>query len=235
MIKKIGYFIFGILLIPLAISSWIRFPALFTNFDGHGNSAVYLFFGMVLYLLFEIIFDRPLRTYVFGHECTHAIASVLMGGQVGSFEVSKNGGSVSLSKTNFFVALAPYCVPLYTLLILVLYYVLNYWWPLEKVYTVFLLAVGFTFAFHVSLTIFAARQGQPDLKKTGFFFSLIFILLVNSWVLTLISKMLFWNSVSVRAYGAEVFKMQFTLWRWTYHYCTIAVNWIRASHLLNLL
>ena len=61
-----------------------------------------------------------MRTYVFGHELTHALASLAMGGDVLSFKVSKRGGSVSMTKTNFFVALAPYCIPIYTLFIFLL-------------------------------------------------------------------------------------------------------------------
>ena len=52
--------------------------------------------------------------YTLGHEAIHVIATWLCGGHVTSFSVSKWGGNVSTSKTNFFIELSPYFVPIYT-------------------------------------------------------------------------------------------------------------------------
>src|SRR5437868_1637234 len=66
----------------------------------------YFFCGFFAYFLFQWIFFRPLRTYVFGHELTHAVAAWMSGAKVTRFKVGKKGGSVTVSKSNLFVALA---------------------------------------------------------------------------------------------------------------------------------
>lgn len=222
MSKKLIRFFWGILLAPLALSTFYHLPSLALPFHRDFNASVLLFLGMAVYAVFEVIFSRPIRTYVFGHELTHALASMAIGGRVHSFHVSKKGGNVILSKTNFFVALAPYCVPIYTAFVLVLYFVLQFWLPLEKIQTPALILIGVSLAFHASLTIYAIRQEQPDIKQTGIFFSMIFILLINGWILVLLSKILFWNLFSIRTFFWETMKTQIVIWKWILEQTVIA-------------
>lgn len=206
----------GLILVPLTLSTLYHFPSIISNLNANADSLIFLFFGAVLYVLFEVLFNRPMRAYVFGHELTHALASWIMGGSVHSFHVSKKGGNVTLSKTNFFVALAPYCIPIYTLFVLFVYFIVIFWYPTHLVQIIFLVSVGFTLAFHCSLTIFALQQEQPDIRGTGFLFSLVFILLVNSWFLVLLSKTLFWNMISLKGFFVKTVKTQFEIWKWIY-------------------
>ena len=55
--------------------------------------------------------------YVFGHELTHALWVWLMGGRVSRFRVGRDGGHIVTDKNNFWIALAPYFFPLYSLLV----------------------------------------------------------------------------------------------------------------------
>jgi hypothetical protein len=61
---------------------------------------------------------RRLNRFVgaWGHEHTHALADGASGARVYSISVGEGEGAVSLSKTNAFIALAPYSTPLLSLL-----------------------------------------------------------------------------------------------------------------------
>lgn len=158
--------------------------------DIHG-SWTYFLCGFITYIVFQIVFFKPIRTYIFGHELTHAIASIISGGKVKSFKVRKTGGNVTLTKTNTFVTLAPYFVPIYTLLFIIAYWAIKQIFDTNTHYRHFLFIFGFTIALHLSLTVFAIRQGQSDLKRYGFIYSLILIFILNCTVLSLILMLFF--------------------------------------------
>src|SRR5947207_3119399 len=140
--KKTRNFFLGLLLLPLTISSLFHLPNAVLSLKSQADSLILLFSGIVVYALFETIFTRPMRTYVFGHELTHALAAMAMGGKVHKFHVSAKGGSVTLSKTNFFVALAPYCIPIYTLFLFLGYGVLIKLRPFEGLEAGFFILLG---------------------------------------------------------------------------------------------
>ncbi len=152
--------------------------------------------GFLGYFLFEWAFFRPIRTYVFGHELTHALAAWMSGGEVKKFHVSKEGGSVSVTKSNIFVALAPYMVPLYALILLAGFFSTNYFYDLHRYWNVFLAVLGVSVGFHVGLTVFALQQNQPDLKVAGWFLSSVVILLGNALSVVLLLGLAFPRTVS---------------------------------------
>src|SRR3977135_2329591 len=96
------------------------------KFKNVAEGSFYFFAGVFSYFAFQWAFFRPIRTYVFGHELTHAIATWMSGGKVKHFHVSKKGGHVKVSKSNAFIALAPYIIPLYSLLALALIFTVNH-------------------------------------------------------------------------------------------------------------
>jgi hypothetical protein len=156
--------------------------------------------GFAGYLVFQWVFFRPMRTYVFGHELTHAMAAWMTGGEVHHIQVGKRGGSVTVTKPNLFVALAPYMIPFYSLILLALFFVVNFFYPLDRYWTYFLAALGASLAFHAALTLFALKQGQPDLKAGGTFLSGVLIVLGNSLVLVFLLGVLFPKTVSWSAF-----------------------------------
>ena len=163
--------------------------------------------GMGSYFAFEWVFFRPMRTYVFGHELTHALAAWMSGANVKKFKVSKSGGSVSVSKTNLFVALAPYFVPLYALLLFAAYAIAGKFYPLQAYWRWMLSLIGAALGFHIALTIYALKQNQPDLKQGGIFLSGVLIYLGNMIVMSLFLALLFPKTISwkrfVRLTGAR--------------------------------
>jgi len=72
--------------------------------------------GAVLWLIAFFGLPRPILIYVFGHELTHALWVWLMGGRVSRFRVGPDGGHVVTTKANFWIALAPYFFPIYSIL-----------------------------------------------------------------------------------------------------------------------
>ncbi len=225
--QKIKLFFVGLLLLPFTLATLYHLPGTLFLLKSQAQSLALVFSGVVLYVLFEGIFNRPMRTYVFGHELTHALASVALGGKIHEFNVSEKGGSVTLSKTNFFVALAPYCIPIYTFFIFLAYWGFKKFYPFGSLETVFLIAVGFSLAFHSSLTLYAVRQEQPDIEKTGILFSLVFILLLNSWVLVAISKALFWGTISFRGFFLDTMKTQAGIWEWVGRKGMAMFEWLK--------
>src|SRR2546423_9596044 len=77
--------------------------------------------GAVLWLIAFFGLPRPIIIYVFGHELTHALWVWLMGGRVSRFRVGRDGGHVVTNKANFWIALAPYFFPLYSILAIAIY------------------------------------------------------------------------------------------------------------------
>ncbi len=160
-------------------------------FFGLGSALWTLWFFGSIWSMGE---PRPLRAYVFGHELTHAIWVWLWGGRVSAFQVSRDGGYILTDTHNFWIALAPYFYPLYSLVLIVLYGVVSLFYDVAHVGDTVMfmtplqwlfLLLGGSWAFHLSFTIWMIPKGQSDLSYHGNFFSLVIIYLMNVLVLAL--------------------------------------------------
>lgn len=141
--------------------------------------------GFVLQIVIFFILPKAMRTYVLGHELTHALWAVMMGGRVGKMKVGKDGGHVELSKTNFVITLAPYFFPFYTFLVIAAYYLAGLAADMEPYRVWWLGAVGFTWSFHVAFTIHMLSERQPDIQEHGRVFSYVVIYTMNVLVMGL--------------------------------------------------
>ncbi|MFH1368731.1 MAG: hypothetical protein ABII64_06370 [Elusimicrobiota bacterium] len=196
-----------ILLVPVVIASgWSFFNLLLTLGRSVSESAMPFWAGIIVYFIFQGIFFKPIRTYVFGHELTHAIAGIMSGAWLKSFKVSSSGGSVVLTKTNIWIALAPYFIPIYTLLLVIAYWMASRFWQMSGFYPYFLFLTGFTLSFHLCLTYFAMSQEQSDLKQFGTVFSSEIILIVNCVMLALLFRILFPGAVDFQDFIADILK-----------------------------
>lgn len=135
--------------------------------------------GFTLLLILFFTLPKALWIYVLGHELTHAWAVYLSGGKVYDFKVTSTGGHIKADVVNWFVALSPYFVPLYSMLWMMLWISIDFYTPLSPYLWFFYLGLGFTWAFHICFTIQMIFHGQSDLSSQGTFFSLIIILAVN--------------------------------------------------------
>ena len=144
---------------------------------------------------------RPVTLYVFAHEVTHIlVAKYVFRGKIFDWKVSATGGYVETNKSNTWITLGPYLVPLYTLLVMFLFGVAAIFWDVMQwravgvagwhvhvrgIWLLYLL-VGFTWAFHLTYTLQTVHVEQGDLTRNGEFFSLLLIVLVNLLLITLL-------------------------------------------------
>ncbi len=178
---KAGKIVLGVLLLPACVAVTVvfgreLFPLLFRE--------VWFLAGVFAYLLLLGIFQQPIRTYVFGHELTHVLWVWIFGGRVQGFKAAARGGEVRTTRSNFLIFLSPYFFPLYSALAIGIYLLLGLFFPLPpsaRSYLSFVL--GFTWTFHLTLTVYVIVQGQPDIWAAGRIFSFPFIYLVNVVVL----------------------------------------------------
>ena len=203
----------AIILVPLVIAlGWNFFDLLVSLSQKVSENIIPFWAGLGSYFLFQAVFFRPIRTYIFGHELTHAIVGILSGARLKGFKVSSSGGSVVLTKTNILIALAPYFIPIYTFLILLFYWAGSRFLDAEGYYPYFLFAVGFSLSFHLSLTWYALSQGQSDLKAFGVFFSAVLVLIINCVVLSALFRILFPGQINLAQYFSLSFKRTALIW-----------------------
>lgn len=141
--------------------------------------------GFLLWAAVFFLLPRPVRTYVLGHELTHALWALMMGGRIGKMKVGKNGGHVELSKTNFLITLSPYFFPFYTVIVIAAYYLLSLYVQVEPYRIWWLAAVGLTWSFHLTFTISMLAERQPDVQEHGRIFSYAVIYIANVLVIGL--------------------------------------------------
>ena len=193
----------GVALLLPGLAAWLtlvqRVRALSVTWSGWAP----FLSGAAGYALVHAVFRRPMTLYVFGHELTHALAACCSGYKVQSLDVSGKGGEVRLSDSNIVVALAPYCVPIYTAGVLALHALVRHYAPSVGTPIWVGVGLGFTLAFHAALTFHALAQNQPDLRQAGVFFSLVVIALTNAVVLILVIKALFPSQVALESAAGD--------------------------------
>ena len=107
-----------------------------------------------------------------------------MGGRVSRFRVSREGGHVVTSKANFWIALAPYFFPIYSILAIGIYGVLSLLLNVQPYGRLLYAVIGATWAFHFTFTCWMIPKNQTDLSDQGTFFSLVMIYLMNTLLLS---------------------------------------------------
>ena len=199
-------FVLSVILLPLLIVLIYDFFKLFFLFAGQTNINIVPFWlGIAMYVLFQVIFFKPMSTYVFGHELTHALAGLLSGAQIKKFKVSRNKGSVTLTKNNIFITLAPYFVPIYPIIIILVYFALAWFMDITKMYSWFLFFSGIALAFYYALTFYAIKVGQEDMIIYGKFFSFIFVCFINIIMVIFILAWIFPNKIEINDFFVKVF------------------------------
>ncbi|HEY1770017.1 MAG TPA: hypothetical protein VGG02_07155 [Chthoniobacterales bacterium] len=159
--------------------------------------------GAILWVIAFFGLPRPILLYVFGHEFTHALWVWLMGGRVSRFRVGREGGHILTDKNNFFIALAPYFFPLYSILVLAIFGLCSLFFDLQPYGKLLYALIGVTWAFHFSFTCWMIPKNQSDLSDNGIVFSLVVIYLMN---LTLLIAMLIIASprITFANFGADI-------------------------------
>lgn len=177
----------GLLLIPfgwVALETFLVLLKADTFGGGTWRSPIFLSFagGSVAWLaLFYCARCRAMMwLYVAGHELTHALFVLLCSGKVSKIHVSAEGGHVLTNRNNFLISLSPYFFPFYTVAAIAVWGILQWIFRESGGFDPVWLygAIGFTWMFHLSFTLWMVRREQPDVEQNGkvFSFSLIFLM-----------------------------------------------------------
>jgi hypothetical protein len=147
--------------------------------------------GYGLWLAVFALLPKPTRTYVLGHELTHALWAWLMGARVSGLRVSKTGGQVRTTKTNWAITLAPYFFPFYAMLFLAGFLIGHMIWDFSRHYWTLFFLVGLGWSFHVTFTLMVLiTVSQPDVQSQGTLFSAVVIYLMNLLTMTVTATLL---------------------------------------------
>ena len=189
MIKLIIKFIIGVVALPLAYGVTLAFYKNAILISELAKKLDYFIWGIVIYVILHLLFYKPTYFYVLGHEAVHAGMAWIFGGKIKSFKVSEDGGAVKTDKSNFVIELAPYFIPIYAIIITAVYFVIASSYAINGALFVFL--IGFALAFHIISTIEIMKIKQPDIVKSGYFFSIIMVYVINIIVIALIFSLVF--------------------------------------------
>ncbi len=206
-------FLIAIFLIPLCLGTVAGLISQIFSLGG-SQYLVYFLAGFVTYLIVQTLFFAPLRTYILGHELTHALWSLAFGGKVKKIKVFKNKGEVQLTRVNFLITLAPYFFPFYTFLILGIYYSVNFFYNIARFFPSLIFLIGFSLSFHLALCFYSLREEQPDLKRSGLFFSIVIIWLMNVIILSLILSWTMPENFSLREFFQVTYVTSKEIWKW---------------------
>lgn len=137
--------------------------------------------GIVIWIIIWLFLPPLTRTYVLGHELTHAFWAVLFGGKASRLRVSERGGSVRVTRSNAWITLSPYFFPLYTFGVALVWVLTAWLFPTVKPYApIFLFWIGLTWSFHLTFTLRFLAYRQPDIREHGHLFSYALIYALNT-------------------------------------------------------
>lgn len=182
----------GFFLLPVCWVAGKTFWEEFARATLHGRFLAsdelhYFLYGVAAWLVVFFVLPKMLLVYVFGHELTHAIWVLVLGGRVSAFKVGREGGYIIADRRDFLVSLAPYFFPLYSIVVIGVFGVAGFFYPAVWDYQKYLfMAVGLTWAFHFTFTCWMIPKKQTDLLLHGTFFSLVVIYLANLLVLAIL-------------------------------------------------
>lgn len=171
-----GLFLFHLVLYRFLVSrlTWTTFPP---------DLLIYFFSGWILFMVLRLLGGETLLFfYIFEHEFSHVLASLLMFKPVVGLNVNIfRGGHVKIRGESIFIALAPYIFPLFATLIFGLRWIVQ---------NRFLPALTVLFGFAVLFYLFRLRTdihlNQTDFRYAGRFLSVMIIVITNGLFLPLL-------------------------------------------------
>jgi len=197
--SKVIKYLIGIAALPLTLGFSRAFYGQLSDLSYVGPKLHLVLWGIIIYMLMHVLFYKPIYIYTLGHEAIHILATWLCGGYVTNVNISRSGGSVSTSKTNFFIELSPYFIPIYTVLLIFLVPVVRYKLSNSQFLASYIFLLGFTLGMHLIMTAEVLKIRQPDLMKSGYPFSLSLIFMGNLIIVFLILSG-FTRDLSFKAY-----------------------------------
>lgn len=169
--------VLALFILLMAIEGWYVLVAVYQHI-GH-----YKWIGLglaVFWVIHRLVHKNMSWLKVFSHELTHAVVSLLLFRRVHSLQAEEREGVVYTSgndKSLVLVALAPYCLPIYTYLFLIVWSLVSSkalirsdgLWALD-------ILIGITLAFHGVCFKEQTKRYQPDINQYPLAFSYLYII-----------------------------------------------------------
>jgi hypothetical protein len=128
--------------------------------------------GFLSGAVFWLVLRKKLGFFgVFEHEFTHLVVGLIMFQKPEAFFATSSRGHVRVGGKNFFVDLAPYYLPTFSVFLLVIYPLLR-----DAAYPVYFAVLGFMTGYHLVSNIIDFKFYQGDIRVSGRFFSVCFCL-----------------------------------------------------------
>ncbi len=173
-------FLFSVIEIPLIVGYAYAFFQTLKSYVQFNAEIAFFISGIIFYIILRITVESLTEHSFrfldnFEHELTHIFFSIICFKSINKLTVTRqSGGSVEVSGDNLIIRLSPYFFPLLAFIVLIPYPFLQIGYRKYD-----LLLVGIGVGIHLISTIKDIHVEQPDLKRSGFLFSLIFIILMN--------------------------------------------------------
>ncbi len=160
-------YIWGLLFWILAFGALLALMVILPDMSADWRVYRWLFLGMIAYLAFmgisNAFFEQNLKFFrTFTHELIHTIFTVLSFKRIRAFQAtSHRGGEIHVvGGGNMMIILSPYCIPIFTILLLLLQ-------PLfQKQFLPYLqFAIGLTYLFHLHTNWLQVGFRQTDITK----------------------------------------------------------------------
>lgn len=170
LLRLLLYSLLGIALLPAVYGG---FHLLFRQLvalqlhPAHSHTLLRFLLGGLLQFLAFCFLPRPVRLYVLAHELSHALAALTSGKRVRGIAVHRHGGHVEVSESSLWIALAPYMLPFYSLLLLLGTLLAGLWLNLTHWLPWLPLLLGITWSHHLCFTALTLSLGQSDLDDMG--------------------------------------------------------------------
>lgn len=172
--KTFGYIIWFTILVILLLAEGYESFFIFKAAKAH--LALYKWFGMGFagFLVLRVFVRKNMEWFeTFSHELTHTVVGLMFFQRIYSFNAGEGEGYIERSSSGLghvFISLAPYCLPIYTYLFLLIrfFIVPEYIW-------IFDMLIGATFAFHCFCFMTQSRNYQTDINQFPLTFSYLYI------------------------------------------------------------
>ena len=228
-LKRFLLFLIGVTLIPAICAAVLAvydlFPTLLTSsLPFIAPEPLAFAAGYAIWTILFLFLPPAIKMYVWGHELTHALWGLMTGSKVGKIKVSDKGGYVNLTNPGIFTTLAPYFVPFYLVVVLLLRLVIGLFFDMEPYALWWLVLFGMAYGFHLTYTVRSLTERQPDIKEFGHVISYVLILLIN--VLVFGDGIVAVTSASLPQYHGAL------LQRSTQAYSFVSAQVARGAHML---
>jgi len=151
-------FILGVCLLPFVYTVSVSFLKQFSLIDPAIQNNFW--WGVVTFILIYLFVWEPVIIYVKGQKLLELIFT-------------------------FFkplVRVAPYLLPIYTILLVIIYGVIS--WTIKGLFGYFIFFLGFTIAFHLVFSAKTLRSKKEDFFKTNYLFGFSLVYILNLLVLS---------------------------------------------------